>query len=247
LPSHPYLISFSQWNNEFFPFAILNTLINIKTSSQANQLTVVVHKEVVIMSALPAEQIQVESCTLNVQKKLDLPQKPVILLHGASFSAQTWDELGTLDTLTRAGYPVLAADMPGFGQSPPCTLPKPDILRSLITKYDLKQPVLIGPSRGGRYCLEFFFTSPELVGGLVLVGAVGIEENKDRLKDIHVPCCLIWGGEDTISPPHYAKMLHKELPASTLHIIAGAGHPCYLDQPQTWHRELLQFLNHHFS
>lgn len=199
------------------------------------------------MSTLHPEKIQVGPCTVNVQKKLDLPQKPVILLHGASFSAQTWDELGTLDTLTNAGYPVLAADMPGFGQSPSCSTPKPDILHSLITQYELQQPVLIGPSRGGRYCLEFFFTSPELVGGLVLVGAVGIEENKERLKDIHVPCCLIWGDQDNISPPQYAQFLHQEIPASSMHIIAGAGHPCYLHQPQTWHRELLRFLQHHFS
>ncbi|MFP4049107.1 MAG: alpha/beta fold hydrolase [Desulfovermiculus sp.] len=199
------------------------------------------------MSTLHPEKIQVGPCTINVQKKLDLPKKPVILLHGASFSAQTWNELGTLDQLIQAGYPVLAADMPGFGDSPACDAPKADILRTLIMDLNLEQPVLVGPSRGGRYSMEFILSSPELVGGLVLVGAVGIDENKERLKDIHVPCCLIWGDQDTISPPQYAQFLHQEIPASSMHIIAGAGHPCYLHQPQTWHRELLRFLQHHFS
>ena len=199
------------------------------------------------MSTLQPELIQAGPCTVNVQKKLDLPGKPIVLLHGASFSAQTWDDLGTLDALTKAGYPVLAADMPGFGLSPSCQASKQEVLLALIRDQQLDRPVLIGPSRGGRYCLKFIFAHPELVGGLVLVGAVGIEENRERFKDIQVPCCLIWGDQDTISPPQNAELLHHEIPVSTMHIISGAGHPCYLDQPQTWHRELVGFLNRHFS
>lgn len=199
------------------------------------------------MSTLQPELIQAGPCQVNVHKKLDLPKKPIVLLHGASFSAQTWNELGTLDHLIKARYPVLAVDMPGFGNSPPCTAPKQEVLHALVTDQQLDRPVLIGPSRGGRYCQEFIFAHPELVGGLVLVGTVGIEKNKERFKDIQVPCCLIWGDQDTISPPQNAEFLHNEIPASTMHIIAGAGHPCYMDQPQTWHRELLGFLNRHFS
>ena len=199
------------------------------------------------MSTLLPEQIHVGPCLVNVHKKLDLPRKAVVLLHGASFSAQTWADLGTLNQLVEAGHPVLAMDMPGFGLSPACNAPKTQILQEAITQHRIERPILIGPSRGGRYCLEFAFAHPDLVGGLVLIGTVGIEDNKERFQDLEVPCCLIWGGQDAISPPHYAEFLHKEIPVSTMHIIAGAGHPCYLDQPQTWHRELLQFLNHHFS
>jgi len=167
---------------------------------------------------------------------------PVILLHGMKFQAETWRELGTLDALAAAGLRVWAIDMPGFGQSAASEVVPGEVMRRLYQQLGLSKAVLIGPSMGGRIALEFAIAHPEHITGLVLVGAVGVEENRAGLAKVTAPTLLIWGEEDQVSPLANSDILLAALVRAQREIYPQAPHPCYLGQPQRWHASLTTFL-----
>lgn len=166
----------------------------------------------------------------------------ILLLHGKMFKAATWQETGTLAKLSEAGYRAIALDMPGFGQSPFADIEPAEVLKIIISQASPNQAIILGPSMGGRIALEFTLDNPALVSGLILVGAVGVQENKERLKRVALPCLAIWGGEDSISQLANGRLIQQEIKGAKLVVIPGAPHPCYLDQPDEWHRILLGFL-----
>ncbi len=187
--------------------------------------------------------ITVGPCDLHILEAGNTGNTDIILLHGLKFTAQTWQETGTLDILADNKCHAVALDMPGFGKSGSCDKEPAHVLQGVIGKETVEKPVLLGPSMGGRIALEFTLDFPEQVGALILVGAVGIQENRSRLSEIQVPTLLVWGGEDQISPLEGSDLLLDEIADSTRVIIEGAPHPCYLDQPENFHRIILEFLS----
>jgi pimeloyl-ACP methyl ester carboxylesterase len=64
-----------------------------------------------------------------------------------------------------------------------------------------------------------------------------------RLHRIRVPVLLLWGAEDRIVPPSYAKRFASGLggPAET-HIVPGAGHQVWIDDPTASAQAIEKFL-----
>lgn len=186
--------------------------------------------------------LKIGSCTLWCVQDLAGDRGDIVLLHGAKFSSATWRETGTLLVLRKAGHRIHALDMPGFGKSGPCQAAPVDILHGFIAQEKLDSPILVGPSMGGGICLDYYFTWPDTVSGLVLVGSVGIDRHRDEFADIKAPCLLVWGENDAISPLSGARYLEKTIPDAELVVLPKAPHPCYLDQPDLWHESLLAFL-----
>jgi len=195
------------------------------------------------MADIIQKSVKVNNCSINCLKSGSSKGKDILLLHGMSFQAQTWQDLGTLNVLGDAGYDVTAIDMPGFGLTKKCGMGPDAVLEKFLEVEGLRKPVLVGPSMGGRISLNFALDHPDMIGGLVLVGCVGVEENRARLSSINVPVFIVWGSNDHIAPISNAELLHKEIKGSKLLVIDGARHPAYLDNPALWHKELLAFLN----
>jgi pimeloyl-ACP methyl ester carboxylesterase len=69
----------------------------------------------------------------------------------------------------------------------------------------------------------------------------------DELKDIKIPVCLIWGKNDTITPPMVAEEFHQLLPTSELHWIDKCGHAPMMEVPAEFNQILGDFLARHKS
>ena len=64
----------------------------------------------------------------------------------------------------------------------------------------------------------------------------------EELKEINIPVCLIWGKNDTITPPMVAEEFHKLLPTSELHWIDKCGHAPMMEVPGEFNTILTTFL-----
>jgi pimeloyl-ACP methyl ester carboxylesterase len=64
----------------------------------------------------------------------------------------------------------------------------------------------------------------------------------DELKDIKTPTLLIWGNNDTITPPFVGKEFNKLIPNSELHLIDKCGHAPMMERPDEFNEILNGFL-----
>ncbi len=124
------------------------------------------------MSFSPPEMIAGKKVGFQIGPGGWLPDRDtVVFLHGAGGSRQTWQsQLCELPELNTA-----ALELPGHGATPG---PSHDILASyarwvrgvLEAWRPPGRTVLAGHSMGGAIALELGLTSPELLGGLILIG-----------------------------------------------------------------------------
>ena len=64
----------------------------------------------------------------------------------------------------------------------------------------------------------------------------------EELKHIQQPTCLIWGNNDTITPPFVGKEFKTLIPNSELHFIDKCGHAPMMEVPVEFNRILEGFL-----
>jgi pimeloyl-ACP methyl ester carboxylesterase len=64
----------------------------------------------------------------------------------------------------------------------------------------------------------------------------------DELKEIKMPTLLIWGNNDTITPPFVGKEFNRLIPHSELHFIDKCGHAPMMERPNEFNEILSGFL-----
>jgi len=65
----------------------------------------------------------------------------------------------------------------------------------------------------------------------------------EELREIKQPTCLIWGNNDTITPPFVGKEFNRLIPNSELHFVDKCGHAPMMEVPVEFNKILDQFLN----
>ncbi|MGC8496318.1 MAG: alpha/beta fold hydrolase [Candidatus Micrarchaeia archaeon] len=168
--------------------------------------------------------------------------EPFVLLHGSHYTADTWKSIGTLDAISNAGMRAIAVDYPGFGKSGALDIGPGEFVLEFLEETRITHTALLGASMGGQIALDFAVGHADMLDGLVLVGAVGVEDYIDRLdaiSDKHV--LLIWGDSDDVSPKSNYEALIGACPLSKF-INIGHRHACYLDDSKSFNNAVADFV-----
>ena len=177
---------------------------------------------------------------LEAGQRSDKPT--LLLLHGARFSSETWRELGTIELAAATGLHVVALDLPGYGRSQVSPLAPDEFLVQFMDALSLERAVVVSPSMSGQFSFPLVTKDTERVAGFVPVAPAGMDRYLRTLRKIYVPALVIWGENDSIIPVEKSDELAMVLEDSRRVILKGASHPCYLDRPDQFHRELMDFI-----
>jgi pimeloyl-ACP methyl ester carboxylesterase len=78
---------------------------------------------------------------------------------------------------------------------------------------------------------------------ILAIAKSAIRHNMSKdLPDMKMPACLIWGKNDTITPPEVAEEFNEKLPDSNLYWIDECGHAPMMEHPETFNSILDNWL-----
>ncbi|CAL1546146.1 unnamed protein product, partial [Lymnaea stagnalis] len=171
----------------------------------------------------------------------------ILFLHGMRFTSKNWLDIKSLHHVANWGYRGVAVDLPGYGKSINILEPESNanFMMSLISTLGLHRPIIVSPSMSGGFSLPFIFddptTSTERSMAFIPVAPVSTKKFISQFKKSEIPTLILVGTNDTVNGQESTKDL-KNLRNNWYAPIEGASHPCYLDNPDAFHRLLYHFL-----
>jgi abhydrolase domain-containing protein 14 len=183
---------------------------------------------------------------LNIRYLMKGIGNPFVLLHGYSFFAETWVEMGLFDELAEK-YVVYAFDMPYGVKSKSDKFDAgnrseyAEFLGEVLKNLNIDNPILLGASISGEVTLRYLSLGYD-ARAAILAGPANVKNLLPVLDRISVPLLAVWGESDNISPPENAEIISAHVKNSEVQVMQGAGHACYLDRPGEFKSLLRNFL-----
>jgi len=122
---------------------------------------------------------------IHYQEAGDEKAPPIILIHGFISSNLVWNEVFL--PLAKAGFRVIAPDLPGYGYSDKPSDGRYTIdaqayaVLGLMDRLGIDQATIVGASYGGAIAATIALDYSERVAKLILVGAVSNDQPKKKL------------------------------------------------------------------
>lgn len=91
-------------------------------------------------------------------------------------------------------------------------------------------------------CFEIVNNKGKLIRILTIAKSAIRHNMAKDLPNFAMPTCLIWGKNDTITPPDVAEEFHKLIPKSELFWIEKCGHAAMMEHPKTFNELLDKWL-----
>jgi len=91
-------------------------------------------------------------------------------------------------------------------------------------------------------CYETINDKSKLIRILSLAKSAIRHNMAAEIPKLKMPVLLIWGKQDTITPPHVAEEFHTLIPHSELHWIDECGHAAMMEQPEQFNSILETWL-----
>lgn len=191
---------------------------------------------------LPVLQTSVKNIAAYLSDFIDHKKLEKVNLLGNSLGGHvalvyTRDHLERVNALILTGSSGLYEN--AFGASFPRREDKEFIRKKVeVTFYDPKHATdeLVDE------CYEIVNDRNRLIRILAIAKSAIRHNMAKELEDMDMPACLIWGKNDTITPPDVAEEFHKLLPNSSLFWIDKCGHAAMMEQPEEFNRLLDSWL-----
>lgn len=92
-------------------------------------------------------------------------------------------------------------------------------------------------------CFEITSSIPKCMNIVQIAKSAQRNNMAKEITNIVAPTCLIWGLNDTITPPHVGHEFNRLIPNSELHFIDKCCHAPMMERPAEFNKTLKKFLS----